>query len=280
MIGDHLREAVLRLMQAGIESPLLDAQLLMAKALGCSRLDVISHPERDLGGPEAEAFVSLIERRAARQPLAYLTGAKEFHGIEIEIRPGVLVPRPETELLVDETLARLGPGPRVVADVGTGSGAIAIAIAVGRADLHMYATEISHAAAEVARANIEKHHLADSVELLEGDLLAPLEAMGIAFDAIVSNPPYIPSGDIDGLQPEIALYEPREALDGGPDGLDVYRKLLPGALGLLREDGFAAVEVGAGQANLVRALAESAGFRESEIVRDLAGIERVVLAFR
>lgn len=260
---------------------MLDAQLLMARVLRCSRLDVIAHPERELAEARASDYSALVEKRAERYPLAYILGVKEFYGIELDVAPGVLVPRPETEVLVEECLKRLRDiaEPRI-ADVGAGSGAIAVALALNLPSASVYATEISSAALEVARANVRKHDVAGRVSVLEGDLLEPLVGAGVRFDAIVSNPPYIPSGEIDALQPEVSRFEPREALDGGADGLDAYRRLLPEAAPLLAETGFVAVEVGAGEAPAVRGLALDCGYRDVSVIPDLAGIERVVVARR
>lgn len=281
MVGDEVRKAARRLADAGVDSPLLDAQLLMAMVLSSSRLGVIAHPERELSEEQLEEFRPLLDRRSSRHPLAYILGHREFYGIEFDVAPGVLVPRPETEVLVEECLKRLSGIPEpAIADIGAGSGAIAVALALNLPNARIYTTEISQSALKVARANVEKHDLSDRVTVLEGDLLEPLKPLGVLFDAIVSNPPYIPSGEIDSLQPEVSQFEPREALDGGPDGLDAYRRLLPDAIPLLNESGFAAVEVGAGEAGLVRDLTLGAGCRRAEIIPDLAGIERVVIGYR
>lgn len=273
-----LKDAVRRLADAGIDTPLLDAQSIMASVLGCSRLAVIAHPNRELSPADLDRFLSMIGKREARFPLAYLTGKREFYGLEIEVTPDVLVPRPETETLVDECIKRLAERAALIADIGIGSGAIAIALAASLPQARVYATDNSAKALKVARANIEKHQLSDRVVVMDGDLLCPLRNAGVVLDAVVSNPPYIPSAEIETLQPEIRLYEPRAALDGGMDGLDMYRRLLPDALPLLSERGFVAVEVGAGQADCVRNIAAECGYRNIETARDPAGIERVVVA--
>lgn len=253
---------------------------MMARAVGGSRLDAITHPERVLPDEALAGFRSMLDRRLARCPLAYILGHREFYGLEIDVRPGVLVPRPETEVLVEECLKRLERESPLIADIGAGSGAIGVSLAGSLPCARVYTTEISPTAVEVARANIEKHSLSDRVILLEGDMLQPLFGLSLEFDAVVSNPPYISSGEFDSLQPEVSLYEPREALDGGPDGLDAYRRILPDSLRLLADDGFTAVEVGAGQSDAVREMAGSAGYRDTEVALDLAGIERVVIAYR
>ena len=275
---DLLKHATLRLAESGVETPVLDAQLLLAHVLGCSRLDLIAHPDRVLAELKVDAFNAMLDRRSAREPLAYIVGHKEFFGLEIDVAPGVLVPRPETELLVEESIKRFSGQSPMIADVGTGSGAVAVALAVSIPSAAVHATDTSPAALEVARANVEKHDLTERVKLVQGDLAEPLA--GMLFDAIVSNPPYIPSGEIESLQPEVRLYEPLEALDGGPDGLDVYRRLVPAARPLLREGGFVAVEAGIREAGAITEMARSAGYRKVQVARDLAGIERVVVAYR
>ncbi|MCE5323910.1 peptide chain release factor N(5)-glutamine methyltransferase [bacterium] len=280
-IRNILNYSAEHLAQAGIDTPLLDAQLLMTKVLGCAKLDIIAHPERKLSDYEQQTFYRLLEKRASRYPLAYILGNKEFYGLDIEVSPGVLIPRPETELLVEECIKRLKPSQTIkplIADVGTGSGAISVAIAANIPNAIIYATEISPDALKVARHNIENHQLTERVHLVEGDFLEPLKSLGVEFDAIVSNPPYIPSVDIETLEPEIAVYEPRSALDGGVDGLDAYRSIFPDAIGLLRENGFIAVEVGMGEASAVKGIAISAGYRKTAIFKDLAGVDRVVIA--
>lgn len=284
-LGEEVTSAARLLSDAGVETPLLDAQLLAAHVLDSSRLDIIAHPERLLTEREAEDYRLLTEKRASRYPLAYLLGRREFHGIDIEVAAGVLVPRPETEVLVEQCVGRLdrqdtrGDG-LTVADIGAGSGAIAVALGKELPSARVYATEVSPIALKVARANVQKQNLSTRVTVFEGDLLDPLLGLGVVFDAIVSNPPYIPSGDIESLQPEVSRFEPREALDGGPDGLVVYRRLMPEALRMLRSGGFIAVEIGGGQADAVREIATRGGYARVEVVPDLAGIQRVVIAYR
>ena len=245
----------------------------MALALGCPRLQVISHPERNLSDAEHALFESMVDRRASRYPLAYIIGEKEFFGLTLSVSPAVLIPRPETEILVEECVKRLRPDA-VIADIGTGSGAIAVALGVGMPAAWIYATDSSEEALKVARANVEKHGLADRVCIVRGDLLEPLNEAGLEFDAIVSNPPYIPTGAIESLEPEVRQ-EPFQALDGGTDGLDAYRRLFPQAARLAQ---MVAVEIGIEQAGPVTEIARGAGWRQIEIIRDLAGIERVVIA--
>jgi release factor glutamine methyltransferase len=280
-VSDELSGAVTCLRDAGVESPQLDAQLMMAHALGCSRLQIVAHPDRVPTTAQSSQFRSMLDKRAARYPLAYILGTQEFYGLEIDVTPHVLIPRPETEILVEELLKRVGEAP-YIADVGTGSGAIAVALAVNLPGARIWATDSSEQALKVVRANAEKHGVVDRVSTMRGNLLEPTLVWRLTagrasprLDAIVSNPPYIPTGDIDSLQPEVRC-EPREALDGGPDGLDAYRKLLPQARILTP---LVAVEIGAGQAEPVTQTARDAGWHRIETVRDLAGIERIVLCW-
>jgi release factor glutamine methyltransferase len=267
-------EQILR--QAGVESPRLDAELLLAAAAGVTRIELLS---RIVAVDETarDRFAQLVARRAAREPLAYILGRKEFYSLELEVGPGVLIPRPETEILVEVSLEELGRrgDPRVL-DVGTGSGAIALAIAVGAPDAHVVATDVSASALAVARRNVERLGMAGRVEIRLADcFMDGGEPLG-RFDLIVSNPPYVRDGEIEGLQAEVSRYEPRVALAGGTDGLDFYRLLSRAARQHLTEGGKIAVEIGAGQAADVAAIFRSSGFSEIIMRKDLCGIPRVV----
>ena len=261
-VRDALDSAGIALGAAGCDSPRLDAELLLAHVLGVGRAGLIAAPERELEPDEARAFMDLAARRRGREPVAYILGSKGFRTIELAVDVRVLVPRPETEHVVEAALS-LPEGARV-ADVGTGSGAIALALKSERPDLSVVATDSSAAALEVARGNAARLGL--EVEFLHGDLLGPVTGK---LDAVVSNPPYVATGDH--LPPDIALHEPREALLAGPDGLDVIRRLIVAAAGVP----FLALEVGAGQAPAVAELMNA--WPRVEAVRDLAGHERVVV---
>jgi release factor glutamine methyltransferase len=263
-VRDALDSAVIALTASGCETPRLDAEVLLAAAMGVDRAALIADPRR---GVEPEPFREYVRRRAAREPVAYILGRKGFRRLELEVDPRVLIPRPETEHVVEAALA-LPRGARVV-DVGTGSGAIALALADERPDLRVVATDTSVGALAVARANAARLGL--RVEFLEGDLLEPVEG---PVDAVVSNPPYVRRGEV--LAPEIARYEPAEALYAGVDGLEVVRRLVSAVAAV----GFVAFEVGAGQAREVAALLRAAGFEGVESVPDLAGVARVVVGRR
>jgi release factor glutamine methyltransferase len=259
---------VVALSAAGVDSPRLDAELLLAAATGLTRAQIVSDPGRLIEPEQGFVFAELARRRREREPVAYILGEKGFRSIDLKVDRRVLIPRPETEHLVEAALGLPG-GARVV-DVGTGSGAVALALKDERPDLEVVGTDASADALAVARANGLLLGLA--VEWLEGDLLGPVTGR---VDAVVSNPPYVEAGAT--LAPEIARYEPAEALFAGEDGLDVHRRLVPAA----RAAGaaFVALEVGAGQADAVIALLRSAGYADVAVDRDLAGIERVVRAW-
>ena len=258
-VRDALDSAVIALEAAGCDTPRLDAELLLAHVLSVSRAALITAPDRGLEPDEARAFMDLAARRRGREPVAYILGEKGFRRIVLHVDSRVLVPRPETEFVVEAALSL--PAQSRVVDVGTGSGAIALALKEERPDLSVVATDVSSGALEVARANAARLGL--DVEFVHGDLLAGVDA-----DAVVSNPPYVAADD---PLPRDVLHEPREALYGGPDGLDVIRRLLSEA----EAAPFIALEVGAGQAPAVAGLMGAWG--DVSTVRDLAGHERVVV---
>jgi release factor glutamine methyltransferase len=266
-IREALAGATGVLEQAGSETPRLDAELLLADALGVGRARLVLDAELSLDAAAAERFAALVARRAQREPVAYILGRKGFRHITLAVDPRVLIPRPETELLVEVGLG-LPAGARVV-DVGTGSGAVALALKHERPDLSITATDASDPALAVARANAERLGL--DVTLVRADLLEGVEG---PFDAVLANLPYVETGAE--LPHEISRHEPASALYGGPDGLDAIRGLVT----MLGGIPLVAVEIGADQAASVRTLLEGGGFRSVEIRRDLAGHERVVLARR
>jgi release factor glutamine methyltransferase len=264
-VRDALDSAVIALAAAGCDTPRLDAEVLLAHVLGVDRGALFLHPGRELTRGEAGAFIDASRQRSARVPVAYITGSKGFRHLELAVDPRVLIPRPETEHVVEAALS-LPAGTRVV-DVGTGSGAIALALKDERPDLEVLATDISAEALAVARANAQRLGL--DVSFIHGDLLAGVEA-----DAVVSNPPYV--GEDEPVMPEVARYEPRAAVYAPGDALSVVRRLVNAAAGAK----FVALEIGAGQADAVEALLREAGFAETARVRDLAGIDRVAVGRR
>jgi release factor glutamine methyltransferase len=297
-VGDALGASVDALSAAGIDEPRLDAELLLGEAIGCGRAALTADAEAEVPAPAARRFGEMVRRRLRREPVAYILGRKGFRRIELEVDPRVLIPRPETELLVELALEL---GPARVLDVGTGSGAIALAVADELPDCEVTATDASLAALEVARANASRLGLADRVRFIQGTL--PEQG---GFDLILANLPYVAERDWPSLQPEVTRWEPPEALLAGPDGLDAYRRFIPECAGpfnryaseksagpfnryaskksagplnryAVERTGALAVEVGEGQAPAVAGLMRGAGFGGVETRRDLAGIERVVV---
>jgi release factor glutamine methyltransferase len=269
-VREALDSAVIALTAAGVDTPRLDAEVLLAHALGVDRAALITDAERPVQGPAVRAFQGTVRRRSVeREPVAYITGVKGFRHLDLHVDRRVLIPRPETETLVEAALEALPNGARVV-DVGTGSGAVALALKDERPDLHVIATDVSEDALAVARANAQRLGL--EVEFVRADLLSGLSDVG----AVVSNPPYVEDGAA--LAPEIVRHEPASALYAGLDGLVVVRRLVAQAGEL--EAAFLALEVGAGQALAVEELARAAGFARTARRADLAGIDRVVVAWR
>jgi release factor glutamine methyltransferase len=266
---EALAAAAQRLARAGCESPRLDAELLLGHVLGVNRASLVLDRDRRLGFEEHERLGCLVARRERREPVAYILGRKGFRHVELSVDPRVLVPRPETELLVDAALD-LPKGARVV-DVGTGSGAVALALKHERPDLSVCGIDVSDDALEVARANARRLGL--DVHFEQGDLLTGYSG---PLDAVVANLPYVAERELAGLPAEVAGHEPVLALVGGGDGLDVVRRLVAQA-GAAR---FVALEVGLGQAATVRELLRAVGFEARVPLRDLAGIERVVVGRR
>jgi release factor glutamine methyltransferase len=279
---EALNAAVDALRAAGIEDSRLDAEVLLAEATGWDRAHLAANPEAEIPPPAARRFAEMVRRRLRREPVAYILGRRGFRHMELAVDPRVLIPRPETELLVELALELR---PRTVLDVGTGSGAIALAIAAELPGCEVTATDASAAALEVARANAERLGLAGRVELVEGTLPPGTGE----FDLVLANLPYVSEEEWGGLEPEVTEWEPREALLAGPDGLDAIRALLSDRVRLLsriaRQNtksarGGVGLEVGEAQAGAVSGLLLDAGFGSTETRADLAGIERVVVGWR
>ena len=270
-----------------------DALLLLLHALGISRAALHADPGRILTLDQQALYEDLILRRLASEPIQYITGEQEFYSLTLHVSPAVLIPRPETEFLVEAVLAELDPASHFqILDVGTGSGAIAIALAHHLPNAHVTATDISSAALALASSNAARHHLSSRIRFVEADLLdfsnlfilsegAAAEVEGpapplSAFDAIVSNPPYVPAADRATLHPQVRDFEPAAALFAGPDGLEIYRRLIPQARAALKPGGLLALEIGHGQRDAVAALL--AGWNALRFVDDLQQVPRTALA--
>ena len=278
-VGELRRQAQDVLKVTGVDNPVQEADWLLAAALGLPLHMLIAEGNRAVSSVQAEQAWSLIRRRASREPLQYLLGTQEFRGLEMAVMPDVLIPRPETELLVEATLQAVTgiAGPRVL-DVGTGSGCIAVSLARERSDATVFALDISAPALAVAQSNAIRYGVCDRIRFVQADLLTAFSPDGV-FDVIVSNPPYIPVHELDALQPEVAWYEPRVALAAGPDGLDHHRRLLKDAPELLKGGGHLIMELGCGQADQVLRLSQQTGaFSTLECRKDASGIERVLVA--
>ena len=278
-LAGALGAAAAELRAAGIDGPRREARLLMQHALGLRAEALLAGEDRPLGGAEARRLAALVRRRAGREPLAYLTGEREFWSLELAVDRSALVPRPETETVVEAVLAEappLPPRPRLL-DLGTGSGCLLVALLSELPRASGVGIDISAASVSLARANAARHGLAARAAFIVADWGAPLAAR---FDIVVSNPPYVPAPALASLAPEIVRHEPRTALAGGPDGYACYRRLAPQIARLLAPAGLAAIELGAGMADEVASLFAAVGLAEINRRRDLAGIDRCALFVR
>ena len=256
-----------------------DAELLLRHLLQKDRAWLITHGGDEIGSDHWEAYFALLERRYHGAPIQYILGEAEFYGLRFRVTPDALIPRPETEHLVEHTirLATEFADPRIV-DVGAGSGAIAVALAVNLLNAHITTIDVSPDALELARENAVRNRVAERIRFLGGDLLEPVS--GEQFDLIVSNPPYVPDADRASLSVEVREYEPAQALFAGKDGLDVYRRLIPAAYTALAPGGYILLEIGYGQPEGVRALLAASGFEAVHFLPDLQGIPRVACGRR
>lgn len=277
--ADLIRWGESRLSEASSDRPRLEAQILLAHTLEVSRDHVLAGLITDVTDEQARGYCRLVLRRASGTPFAYVLGYQDFYGLRFTVTPATLVPRPETELLVDVALERLnGMDEPMLIDVCSGSGCAAIAVAYNAPSLRVLSMDISPEATEVARHNGAAHGVEDRVCVICADLLTPVAACSV--DIVIANPPYIRSSEIPDLQTEVRDWEPRIAVDGGPDGMLIHRRLLPQAYMVLRSGGLFALEVAAGQAaDAARALRDS-GFAAIRSRADLAGHERVVMGIR
>jgi release factor glutamine methyltransferase len=272
-----------RFRREGLSTPRLDAEVLLAETLGVDRVGLYAHFDQPLHPEELARFKKLIQRRLQREPVAYIIGRREFWSLTFKVTPDVLIPRPETEILVAEALKVMSSPARTarhfrILEMGTGSGAISVALAREFPSASVVATDLSAKALAVAQENASRLGVGERIQFLRGDLFVPLENES-AFELIITNPPYIPEEEIPSLPPEVRGFEPRLALDGGKDGLSFFRRVLPRVGEFLNPGGWFLAEVGAGQEDKIRQIAEgnselvSCGF-----VPDLAGIERVFKA--
>jgi release factor glutamine methyltransferase len=274
------------LARKGIDSPRLQAELLLAHVVKLERMRLYLNFERPLSTEEANAFKGLVIRRGEREPLQQITGSTSFCGFEIAVNRAVLVPRPETELLAEKAWESLNADPQSakpegasVLDLGTGSGCLAIAVAKKCAQARVVATDASPEALQCARANVERNSVASRIEFRLGDGFQTLKS-GERFDLIVSNPPYIPTAEIETLQPEVRDWEPRLALDGGADGLDWYRRIATEAKAFLARTGSVMVEFGDGQSEAIRNLFESEKWVVEAVIQDYTRRPRIITARR
>ncbi len=272
-IREELRVGSTQLRQAGVESAHLDAQLLLAHALGTSRTQLLARLSENAAEPTSEVYRDLLARRTLREPLAYITGMQEFWGRSYNVTPATLIPRPETETLVERAIELGRREARRIVDVGTGSGCIAVSVALDLPSAVVYATDISRDALEVARRNAWRHGVARRVVLLEGSLLQPVPA---GVDLVLANLPYVPGGELGDLQPEVGGWEPRSALDGGEDGLDLVRCLLAQLPEKLQADGVCLLEIDPRQFPRLRVDAARIlpGWRVQDL-KDLFGRSRI-----
>jgi release factor glutamine methyltransferase len=268
--SEHLREHARR-----------DAELLLLHILQVDRATLLAYPDRNLTPGQIADYQAAIARRFRHEPIQYITGQQEFFGLQLKVTPATLIPRPETELLVEAVLDRLAHDrPLKILDIGTGTGAIALALAAHLPQAEITAIDLSSEALEIARENALTHHLDYRIHFLKSDLLAALhqEEQTTAFDAIVSNPPYIPDSDEKQLHPQVRDHEPHAALFAGPSGLDIYRRLIPAARAALKPGGLLALEIGHGQRDALGSLL--AGWQNVSFLDDLQQIPRVALARR
>lgn len=281
-IGSLLAEGARALEGTGLPTARQDAEWLLADVLGVERFRLCLDPDRGVPAREAGEFRRRIERRSAHEPLQHILGFEEFRGLRLKTTPAALIPRPETELLVEWALElekRDGPW-EVAVDVGAGTGAIACALAAGAPRLRVVAVERSLAALALASANIATLGFGERVSLLAGDLLEPVAGLAGAVDFVISNPPYIAAAELSRLPVEVREWEPREALDGGPDGLAVHRRLIASAATTLKPGGWLLMEMGEDQARALKRQLAAHGFGEIEVRRDLGGVERMIAGRR
>lgn len=280
MIDKLLIDATERLRAAGIADPRREASSLLAHALGRDRTFLIAHPEYEPADEERSRFESVLARRAAREPLQYIIQRQEFYGLDFEVGPDVLIPRPETELIVGGAIEHLRdlPDP-VFCEIGTGSGCITVATLANVPSARAVAVDISEAAISVAHANAVRHSVADRVGFLVSDVFESIPETS-RFDAVLSNPPYVAAAEIRGLQPEVRDFEPRIALTDESDGLSIVRRIIADTPRFLRPGGLLLIEIGAAQSPFVAAMIDRAIWNEPSFLKDLQSIERTLSVTR
>jgi release factor glutamine methyltransferase len=280
---EAINDASTKLAAAGVPNARFDAEMLLRHALGRDRAWLLAHIQDGIDDEHRTIFERTIERRALREPLQYITGQQEFWGLDFLVTADVLIPRPETEWIVETALGAV-PGrnkPVLIADLCTGSGCIAVSLAKELQSARIFATDTSAKALDVARENARRHEVRGGIRFLEGDLFGPLEELDIRgqLDIIVSNPPYVPSEERRTLQPEVRDYEPAAALFAGPDGTELHRRIIGTAPRFLKGKGLLIMEMGLGQADKLRQMVRDTGVYDSpHLLKDLAGIERVIVA--
>jgi release factor glutamine methyltransferase len=284
MITIHqvLLDAVAILKKNNIKTPRLDGEVILAHLLDCKRIDLILKHDEVLDKEQEREYIKRINLRAQGMPVQYITGNQEFMGLDFHVTPDVLIPRPDTEILVEEAIqeASLMDKPLIIVEIGTGSGAIALSLAHYIKDAQVHTIDISPKAIAIAKKNAKKLSLEEKVVFYHGDLLSPIEGiLEGKVDLLVSNPPYIPSKDILNLQREVKDFEPLLALDGGEEGLDFYERIIDQGLGYLSNQGKIIFEIGYDQGEKVSSILKRKKiFKEINIIKDLGGLDRVVLA--
>lgn len=285
-IGDILKWTAGFFEEKGVDSPRLTAEIMLAHVLGVSRLDLYLGYDKPLNQDERSRFRELVKRRASREPLAYIIGEKAFWKLDLEVSRSVLVPRPETELLVEAAVEKVrasdlfSRGKIIFADLGTGSGAIALSVLSELDNSFAVAVDRSCPALSLASRNSSLNHLSERISFIRSDWCSAF-SVKFLFDFIVSNPPYIRTGVIPGLQPEVSVFEPREALDGGQDGLFCIRKIIGTAFDHIKPGGFLMMEIGYDQGDEAKKMIEKSEYcRNVEIIRDLSGNDRIVCAVK
>jgi release factor glutamine methyltransferase len=272
-----LNDATLAFQTAGIDQARMDAIALMTHVLEMERTFLVAHPDHELSNEQLSAFYELTKRRAAREPLQYIVGFQEFFKLRFEVSPGVLIPRPETELIVEAALEIADQRPSLsILDLGTGSGCIVISLLHELPQAHALATDISHRALEVAERNSQRYHVRERLTLVQADGVAAL-SKAAPYSIIVSNPPYVPAGDIEKLQPEVRDHEPVSALVSGVDGLDHIRALVRETPPLTQTNGYFIFEIGFGQSDTVEQLVDPGVWRLIDVRKDLQAIPRTVV---